>query len=1399
MEMYRYISFFVLFTFLPAISPRSIEEDESFLSPLKYTKYIELRSLFTKLEIEYPGLAKVLSIGKSVEHRDLLVLRITRDISQIHPGRPAFKYVANMHGDESVGRQLLIYLAQYLLLNYGKVDRVTKLVNNTDIYLMPSLNPDGFEASQEGKCESYDDFTGRNNAKGVDLNRDFPDQFDKELSKDDQYLYGNRQPETQAMIRWILSKQFVLSANLHGGAIVASYPYDDDGNGTECCKESQTPDDVLFKQLAHVYADSHPLMREGDACPPEKFKDGVTNGAYWYGLKGGMQDFNYLNSNCFEITLELSCCKYPGASKMVDHWKFNKESLLRFIGQTHVGVKGFVFDEDGQPVKDVLIKVDSVKHPVKTAINGDYWRLLPAGEYNITAMAAGFTPHLPVKVRVPEQQSEALQLNFTLKRNSQQNSDDILVRMVRDDLDGLSAASLVHHNYVKMEAFLRKVHELYPDITKLYSIGKSVEGRELYVIEVTRNPGKHEPGKPEFKYVANMHGNEVVGRELLLLLAQYLCKEYYTGNERIQRLLNTTRIHLMPSMNPDGYEKSFEGDMKSVIGRANFHNVDLNRNFPDQFGFNQENSILEPETEAVIKWSLSHPFVLSANLHGGALVANYPYDNNPNMASGQEYNTPDHPVFLHLAHVYSDAHLKMHLGQPCKDLPRERFPGGITNGAKWYVLSGGMQDWNYLHTSDMELTLELGCFKFPPQKDLPIYWNDNKEALIRFIEQIHTGVHGFVHSTIGHPLINATITVEGIKHHVKTAVNGDYWRLLTPGIYNITATKDGYETLTEEVIVPENGSVSVNFTLMADDPQHWSSAYDFRVLENILNTKYHSSSEIYEELSTLENRYPNLAEFKGGDSMNTMILHQLKMTDEIGAPEETKFHIAILSNLYGTQPLGQEILLNFARHLSTAYALGEPIHKEILRNTVIHFIPNLDQNYMKMFSKYDDKEHCKLESLEEEFGDSLYNYLTKGDNSTSNVREKAFTKFLELENYDLIVEFGSGNENILYPDRARFLYEKFAEKYQNNRLSIDKFDCGAVRANVVHSNLIDLICERFNVPMISIGMSCCKVPLETDIGLVWKANLKSIMSFIELTRTGINGFIRNEKGLPLRKAVVSVTGVEQQYRVTKNRAFYKIMLPASDYTVIVRCHGYDDKIIQVSIKENIINNLNITLVKALAEKPRNRLEHITGGQYKDVNVQSDDSDDVHITGLVLDTNSNPLDEAKLSVYAQDSKRQVSWNISGYDGKFMVTLPFKYMGAEVIIAASTDGFVTQQRHITLNKKYNVTPNILFKLVNDGKVMGMPRLIFVMLSGVVGVALVTLAAWCFSCRRRARDARKEYLFTQLPADDKQPLCLDVTYDVAHKPYYDDEEIPQSETDSDEDIVIHRSDREWKQIDQ
>lgn len=298
--------------------------------------------------------------------------------------------------------------------------------------------------------------------------------------------------------------------------------------------------------------------------------------------------------------------------------------------------------------------------------------------------------------------------------------------------------SFRHHNYEEMTWLLKDYSRKYSKIAHLYDIGISVQNRKLWVMEISNNPGKHEPGEPEFKYVANMHGDEAIGREMLLHLIKYLCKNYGV-NPRVTNIVDTTRIHIMPSMNPDGYEMAATfSDEEWKSSRSNANGIDLNRNFPDQF-FPSTNGAPQPETRAVMKWINSIPFVLSASLHSGALVANYPYDDNP---SGQSvYSaTPDDDVFRQLARSYSEAHPTMHLANApwkCKDIPREHFIDGITNGAKWFSVSGGMQDYNYVHSNCFDITLELGCQKFPNATELPEYWRENKEALLKYIEQVN--------------------------------------------------------------------------------------------------------------------------------------------------------------------------------------------------------------------------------------------------------------------------------------------------------------------------------------------------------------------------------------------------------------------------------------------------------------------------------------------------------------------------------------------------------------------------------------------------------------------------------------------------------------------------------------
>jgi len=352
-------------------------------------------------------------------------------------------------------------------------------------------------------------------------------------------------------------------------------------------------------------------------------------------------------------------------------------------------------------------------------------------------------------------------------------------------------------NYVELTALMQQWASTYPSITKLTSIGKSVQGRDLWVMEITDNPGVVEIGEPEFKYVANMHGDEVVGRQNSLQFIEYLLTNYgkqTTLGATITNLINTIDIYVMPTMNPDGFE---------LGTRYNANGVDLNRNFPDQFNPPNYVYVFQPETAAVMNWTLRHHFVLSANFHGGDVVVNYPFDGTANHRNVYSMS-PDDALFRYVSLNYSFASTVIHKSRD--------FVDGITNGAAWYVLYGGMQDWNYLWALDNEVTIELSMVKWPPASQLPEFWNQNRDAMVQYLALVTTGIWGIITNN-GLPA-NATVSLFGIDHEVLTnVVTGEYHRMAVEGTFTVVANLDGdpAKRKARTVFVPAHGLTRVDF------------------------------------------------------------------------------------------------------------------------------------------------------------------------------------------------------------------------------------------------------------------------------------------------------------------------------------------------------------------------------------------------------------------------------------------------------------------------------------------------------------------------------------------------------------------------------------------------------------
>ncbi|XP_069082370.1 carboxypeptidase D [Pleurodeles waltl] len=1212
-----------------------LEEEEA-----RYTTPEELEPRLRELEdsAEPPLQVRLYSIGHSAEGSPLWVLRV----SAAQPGAPQVKLVGNMHGDEALSRELLIRLAGVLVRNYHSDPRIGRLLNTTDVHLLPSLNPDGYRRAHEGDCSGAQG--GRENGHYQDLNRAFPDQYNS------QEVDAPREPEVLAIMEWIRTNRFLLSGNLHGGSVVASYPFDDTSMHQASGAYSRSPDDKVFRYLARAYAEKHPVMKTGHPnCPldpQESFKDGITNGAQWYDVPGGMQDYNYLWGNCFEVTFELSCCKFPPASDLPQEWRNNYESLITFMEKVHIGAQGFVTDSvTASGLENATISIAGIDHNIMTDLHGHFHRLLAPGNYNITATAIGY---MPVTANVAVLEGPAISVNFTLQPTVFEAVSDIPREVVDEHVaptdvpvtvkaenppphhDPVPPQDLRHHHFSDMEIFLRRYANDYPNITRLYSVGKSVESRELYVMEISDNPGIHEPGEPEFKYIGNMHGNEVVGRELLLNLIEYLCKNVGSDPE-VTKMIQDTRIHIMPSMNPDGYEKAQEGDHFGVVGRNNSNNYDLNRNFPDQFV--QITDPPQPETSAVMNWLKTFPFVLSANLHGGSLVVNYPFDDDEQGLSIYS-PSPDDAVFRQIALSYSRENAEMFKGRPCKEVyPNEYFPEGITNGAKWYNVPGGMQDWNYLNTNCFEVTIELGCVKYPEAKELHSYWERNYKSLLQFILQVHRGVKGFVlDDTDGRGILNATISVADINHPVTSDKAGDYWRLLVPGIYKITASARGYVPLTKTVTVVNGTAVQVNFTLARSVPEFNSNdekgkagtassddndprTREFETLIKDLSAekgldkllmsslgdptphRYRSYKDLSESLRGLNLNYPQITALTNlGQSVEFRQIWSLEISNKPNKSEPEEPKIRFVAGVHGNAPVGTELLLTFAEFLCMNYRKSTAITK-LIDQTRIVIVPSVNPDGRERAQEKDctskiGQTNAHGKDLDTDFTSNSSGYVGESEPETKAIIDNLIKK----QDFSLSVVLDGGSLLVTYPydkpvqtEENKETLKHLASVYANNHPTMhmghpgcanksdENIPGGVIRGAEWQSHLgsmKDYSVTFGHCPEITVYTSCCYFPSAGQLPSLWSDNKKSLLSMLVEVHKGVHGVVKDTRGNPVPKAVIVLNQGVKVY--TNEGGYFHVLLAPGFHNINAMADGYQQQRTQVLVRHDAASSVAIT-------------------------------------------------------------------------------------------------------------------------------------------------------------------------------------------------------------------------------
>lgn len=1204
-----------------------------------YPKYDELTRILKYYHNKYPAIARLSSIGKSVQGRELWYMQITDKPDVIEDGEPMFKYVGNMHGNEVISRQVLIYLIQYLCDNYNTNPRVKKLVDTTNIFILPSLNPDGFEAAEEGECDGYskNKYSGRNNANNKDLNRNFPDQFKNWNT----FKLKDAEPETRAMMRWIYRNPFVLSANLHGGSVVASYPYDSNAKMVDRIY-SKAPDDNLFQHLARTYAQNHPIMKTGEPkCPSEpdeKFKDGITNGAEWYNVPGGMQDFNYLISNCFEITLELSCCKYPYASELQKEWDNNKESLLKYIEQVHRGIKGRVSDGDGAAVSKAVISVSNVNHAVKSTKTGDYWRLLLPGVYNITVSAPN---HEPVKkTDVVVHNLLPTEINFVLKRSirattlrpirdttphisselvaetsTQEHFSESVPTTVADKSTGIWSPSIIdgstrlpassavpptttlppskttfqYHTYQSMFKYLRDHEDKFKDLVKLHGISETGIHRHVWSVEISTNIGEENVDKANIGLIAGLHGYDSIGREVLLMFLHSLVKGYNENNKRIRNLLSSIRLHIIPMVMVDGMDDAVAGDCngeKFLSSEPNIYN---------QFKLNKQASDEPKLVTDLKKWLKDQNFLFTALVEGGDLLVSYPPDsivNGDPRLNGK--NSIDDDFFKSLALRYSVKNKKLYHGNGCDGIQTHR---GVSIGAEWKTRENTMGMYSYLALNSLQINVHLACCRTPPANAVASIWSENKESLLEFAELAYARVYGFVKDMNNSVANDAWVTFSNTKAYANVSKSGFYQKYLLPEKYTLTADHGDLEAIKKDVQISKTTPVREDFVL------HQQAKYE-----------HHNYEDLTRHLSELARNFSSITKlYSIGSSVQGRKIWVLEISDNPGSHESGEPEFKYVAGIHGNEVAGRELLLLLARHLCLGYGNDHSL-TSLINRTRIHILPvaNPDGAEEAVYgecSSEKGKFNANGKDLAQDFP-----VEDDDDDRPTQPESKAIMRWIKKTPFVLSATLHSGSLVVSYPFSRSMtnlpegnptqdddVFRSIAKSYSADHPTMSKgkpfcpgpnvqkqFPDGIVNMAEWEDHAMSMVDYNYVQGQsfeVAIFTGCCKAPTAKDLNVLWQEHKKAMIKFITLVHTGIRGYVTDsttKQGIPQVK--VQVAGRDYETSTANFGDYWRVLLPGS-YRVAVSAPGYESKNTIVHVN----NNKKATTVNFELEKASQRM------------------------------------------------------------------------------------------------------------------------------------------------------------------------------------------------------------------
>ncbi|MDH4210550.1 MAG: M14 family zinc carboxypeptidase [candidate division WOR-3 bacterium] len=334
-----------------------------------YHTYEQLYAVLDSFVSEYSNICRLDTAGFSVQGRAIWAMRVT-DNPQIEENEPEIRLGGNIHGDEHIGTEITLYFLRHLLTNYSVLPEVHALVDSNEIWILPTLNPDGKVANT------------RRNANYVDLNRDYGYFWDG---------WGgspgpSSQVESQVMMQHLEENNISLEYNYHSSAQYVNYPWD--------YHPADPADSQHIITLSETYATSANLV--------------AINGYDWYQTPGSLQDYTIGTNGALAWTIETF---EPSSSTAIDQICFaNREALMEVCECAGWGITGTVKDSLTDSLLCARIeftdpdRIDIYADPML----GDFHKMVEPGSYKLRVSANGYAPKTISDVNVTPQSTVSI-------------------------------------------------------------------------------------------------------------------------------------------------------------------------------------------------------------------------------------------------------------------------------------------------------------------------------------------------------------------------------------------------------------------------------------------------------------------------------------------------------------------------------------------------------------------------------------------------------------------------------------------------------------------------------------------------------------------------------------------------------------------------------------------------------------------------------------------------------------------------------------------------------------------------------------------------------------------------------------------------------------------------------